>query len=230
MKKIILFVFVTSLFFGITDYTLAADVEACKIDGKCYKYGETADIGYGAMPVDDALCKGSALRVKYSTFEECEGKAAPASDSVCKCESRCVKTGEKLTSGSTASPIVDANNCSVTGCEKMENYATCLESLKEKPSETVEGVTSMVLPDASSLNQTSYTSIQTAIGGMIQKGMGIIGSIFLLMFVYGGVLFMISMGNAEKNKQGKDILVWSSLGILIILSSYALVNFLFNVF
>jgi len=65
---------------------------------------------------------------------------------------------------------------------------------------------------------------QMLIGKIINAAMGLIGSIALLMFVYGGFTWMASAGNPEKIKKGKDILVWAAIGLVIIFSSYALVN------
>jgi len=47
--------------------------------------------------------------------------------------------------------------------------------------------------------------------------------------VYGGLLFMTAMGNAEKKKKSMGILVWAVLGIVIIFSSYAVVNFVLDI-
>lgn len=64
------------------------------------------------------------------------------------------------------------------------------------------------------------------IGRVINGVLGIVGSLALLMFIYGGLLWMTSAGNDEKVKQGKDVLIWATLGLLIIFASYALVNFI----
>jgi len=41
---------------------------------------------------------------------------------------------------------------------------------------------------------------------------------------------MTSGGNAERTKQGTQILVWSALGVIAIFASYALVDLVFDVF
>ncbi|MEI7498067.1 MAG: hypothetical protein WCK11_02185 [Candidatus Falkowbacteria bacterium] len=55
--------------------------------------------------------------------------------------------------------------------------------------------------------------------------MGIIGSLTLLMFVYGGLTWMTAAGAADKVKKGRDILVWAIIGLAAILFSYAMVDF-----
>jgi len=51
------------------------------------------------------------------------------------------------------------------------------------------------------------------------------GVLALLQFIYGGLLWMTSGGNAEKVKKGKDSLLWAILGIIVVFLSYALVSF-----
>ena len=71
----------------------------------------------------------------------------------------------------------------------------------------------------------NISSFQQLIGVVIDNLMGIIGSIALVMFIVGGLIWLTSGGNATKIKQGKDIIVWSALGLALIFSSYALVRF-----
>lgn len=58
---------------------------------------------------------------------------------------------------------------------------------------------------------------------------GIIGSVALLFFVYGGFVFILSQGNAEQVSHGKAILTAAVLGIVIAFSGYALIRFMGDV-
>lgn len=80
------------------------------------------------------------------------------------------------------------------------------------------------------LNPLDIESVSVLIGRLIKIFMQIVGSIALLMFIYGGVLWMIDAGNSEKQKLAMKIIVWSSLGIVVILASYILVDFAFEAF
>ncbi len=60
---------------------------------------------------------------------------------------------------------------------------------------------------------------------IVQYMFGIIGSIALLFFVYGGFVFILSQGNPEQIGHGKAILVSAVLGIVIAFSGYAIVKF-----
>lgn len=63
------------------------------------------------------------------------------------------------------------------------------------------------------------------IGMIINSVLGVVGSLALAMFIYGGFTWMLSSGNKDKVQKGKDILVWAALGMVVIFSAYAMVNF-----
>lgn len=61
--------------------------------------------------------------------------------------------------------------------------------------------------------------------GIVIKGvLGIIGSISLLMMVWGGFQWLTSAGNQEKVKAGTQTMVWAVIGVLLVFSSFILVN------
>jgi hypothetical protein len=74
-------------------------------------------------------------------------------------------------------------------------------------------------------NPLGGTSIQSVIGRAINGVMGVVGSLALLMFVYGGLLWMTSGGSQDKVKKGKDIILWSAIGMVVIFGAYALTQF-----
>lgn len=63
-------------------------------------------------------------------------------------------------------------------------------------------------------------------GRIIKKVLGIVGVLALVMFIYGGILWMTSGGNAEKIKKGKDTIVWAVIGLAFIFFSYAILEFI----
>jgi len=66
---------------------------------------------------------------------------------------------------------------------------------------------------------------QELIGTVINAALGVIGSIALIMFIYGGFVWLTSSGNEQKVTQGRNILMWAAIGLVIIFLSYALVKF-----
>ena len=79
-------------------------------------------------------------------------------------------------------------------------------------------------------NPLGTSTIQGVVGQIIKAFLGIIGTVSLVMFIYGGMLMLTSAGAAEKIKKGQQTLVWASLGILIIFASYAILKFVFSAF
>ena len=71
-------------------------------------------------------------------------------------------------------------------------------------------------------------SIPVLLGKIISYAMGIIGSLALFMFIYGGITWMLSGGNAEQVTKGKNIVIWAALGIALIFMAYALVRFVIS--
>jgi len=55
--------------------------------------------------------------------------------------------------------------------------------------------------------------------------LGIVGSLALLMFIYGGVMLLISSGSSEKITQAKNILVAAVIGLLIVFGSFLIIKF-----
>ncbi|MDD4995083.1 MAG: pilin [Patescibacteria group bacterium] len=70
------------------------------------------------------------------------------------------------------------------------------------------------------------TDVNELIGYIIRAVTGIVGSIALLMFVAGGFVWMTAAGNEERVKLGKNILIWSTLGLVVIFSAYAVTRYI----
>jgi hypothetical protein len=58
--------------------------------------------------------------------------------------------------------------------------------------------------------------------------LGIVGALTLIMFIYGGFLWILSGGSSESVKKGKDVIVGSVVGLLIVFSSYMIINYITN--
>ncbi len=69
-------------------------------------------------------------------------------------------------------------------------------------------------------------SIPSIIGNVINAILGLVGSLALAMFIYGGFVWMLSAGSQEKVTKGKNILVWATIGLVVIFSSYAAVKYI----
>ena len=59
---------------------------------------------------------------------------------------------------------------------------------------------------------------------------GLSGTFSVLMFVYGGIVMLTAYGNESRVKWGKDILVATVIGILIVLLAWTFINLLIGSF
>jgi len=60
--------------------------------------------------------------------------------------------------------------------------------------------------------------------------LGISGTVALLMFIYGGFLWVTSAGNGEKVNQGKSAVSNAVIGLVIVFASYTLITYGLSVF
>ena len=68
-------------------------------------------------------------------------------------------------------------------------------------------------------------NINSFIARIINYLLGMIGSLALVLFIYGGFLWMTSAGRAEAVAKGQKIIIWATIGMAIVFTSYVLVKF-----
>lgn len=73
------------------------------------------------------------------------------------------------------------------------------------------------------------TDIPAFIGRGIRGVLGVIGALALLMFVYGGVVWMTA-GDSKRVDDAKNIIKNSVIGLLLIFFSYNLIGIFFDFF
>lgn len=77
-------------------------------------------------------------------------------------------------------------------------------------------------------NPLGTTSPQALLGRVIKAILSIVGSITLLMFIYGGVLWLTAGISTDGAKRGKTILSSATIGLVIIFSSYIILRYIFG--
>lgn len=87
-----------------------------------------------------------------------------------------------------------------------------------------------LLAEASgSLNPARINQPTDLINKAIKMLMAFIGSISLVLYVYAGILWLSAGGASERVDKAKKVIVWTTLGVVVMLISYILVSFVFNV-
>lgn len=99
------------------------------------------------------------------------------------------------------------------------------------------GLMAIFLPLAAVASTTNLTNpigvdslFQSAsfIGLVINRILSVIGSLALLMLVYGGLTMVMSGGNEKKVALGKEIITYTAIGLVLIFMSYAIITFFLN--
>ena len=77
-------------------------------------------------------------------------------------------------------------------------------------------------------NPLPTDKIPDLLGGAIGKALGVVGSIALVLFIYGGFTWMTAGGNTQRVTTGRNILIWATIGLIVIFLSYAILQFIFG--
>ena len=74
----------------------------------------------------------------------------------------------------------------------------------------------------------SGTNPAYLIGNIIKVVIGMLGVIFLILTIYAGITWMTAAGDSKKVDKAKGILVTSVVGLVIVLTSYAITGFVID--
>ncbi len=72
------------------------------------------------------------------------------------------------------------------------------------------------------------TSVQGIVGNIIKSVIGLFGIVATAFIVYGGILWMTSGGEEEKVKKAKKLMISGIIGMVIIVSAYAITSYLMS--
>ncbi len=107
-------------------------------------------------------------------------------------------------------------------CQANPNLAGC--SANPNPNSSSE------TPKAQLQNPLgSVVTIPQIVSKIIKLIMGLVGIISLVMFIYAGFLWLTAQGKPEAIKKGRDTMLWAVVGLVVIFSSYIVLNYIFKV-
>jgi len=75
-------------------------------------------------------------------------------------------------------------------------------------------------------NSAEMKDPNIVIGKIINSVLGVVGTIALAMFIYGGFRWMTSAGEKDGVTAGKETIKYAAFGLIIIFMAYAIINFL----
>jgi hypothetical protein len=73
----------------------------------------------------------------------------------------------------------------------------------------------------------SHPDINVIVGRVIKYIIGIAGTATLVVFIYGGILWLTARGEAANVDKGKDAMKNAVIGLIILFSSYIIVKFIY---
>lgn len=79
-------------------------------------------------------------------------------------------------------------------------------------------------------NPLRTVSVPVVTGRIISALLAIIGSIFLLIVIYGGFVWMTAAGNDAKVAKARNTLAWGVFGLVVITAAWILTGFIFDLF
>lgn len=139
-------------------------------------------------------------------------------------------TGNDLQMGDNFSSLGACNaQCAPAPGLLCEGYTnpSCKEAATKQPSPSGGSQTTGKLTNPLG-EEVTQKGLPFLIGRVINAILGIVGSIALLMFIYGGFMWLTSSGNEQRITKGKQILTWAVIGLTIIFLSYTLVGFVIS--
>jgi hypothetical protein len=76
----------------------------------------------------------------------------------------------------------------------------------------------------------AFDFISPIVANITQAGLSFLGVFFMLLMIYGGYLWMSDTGNEEQVKKARGIVVGAAIGLIIVISAYAISIFVVESF
>lgn len=136
----------------------------------------------------------------------------------------------------TTSPDYNASQCQIY----RDDLASCVASASDAPAGQLPGSGSSSASSGSAsgaqnnprvlANPLGTGDVRVVIGNVIKALLGIAGSLALLMFVWGGMQWIMSAGNSDRVQKGKSTFTWAVIGLAFIFLAFTFVNFVIRAF
>lgn len=171
----------------------------------CMKKAPSEPETSGKLYVCKQVGTGKVLECAGSAGAACAGPAAQAACGFPTDPTKCIEEASGAKS-----------------CDEAKNPSA--------PKETAVPPKKQAAPIPPLSNPLGTTDISVILGRVVSAFLGIAGSVALLMFVYGGFTWITSGGSSERITKGKNTMIWATIGIAFIFSSYAMLSYLLRIF
>lgn len=81
-----------------------------------------------------------------------------------------------------------------------------------------------------SVNDGNSTDLPAFITNIVNIMLFLAGVVAVIMIIIGGIRFVVSNGDSGSVKSAKDTVLYSVIGLIVVILAYAIVNFVINSF
>lgn len=175
----------------------------------------TSSTAPGACRAD---CDAEALRRYNNANDECRLEVF----NQILCESQAISDSQNFLSSCLRNCPTDEQ---ILGIPEPSQQPTQLSTTPSPSKNVSDAIDSRVL---AVINPLGLNDPRAFVGRILNGVIGISGLIFLIMFVYSGLLFLIAGGEEGPIKKAKSIMTYSVIGIVVIAGAYIIVNTIFQ--
>ncbi len=104
-------------------------------------------------------------------------------------------------------------------------FMVSAKSITEGLDETAK--TANLLPEGSE-GAYGQVLVQNKIGDIIKAILSMVGVIFFVLVLYGGLTWMLAGGDSDKVSTGRNYIIYAALGLGLIALSYGIANYVIN--
>ncbi len=94
---------------------------------------------------------------------------------------------------------------------------------------SAEGVLTNLENTGSAIPGIGGDSLPTMIGRIVGALLSFVGVLFLILMIYGGIMWMTARGNEQQVEKARSLIVAAIIGIIITLAAYAITMFVGNI-
>ena len=97
------------------------------------------------------------------------------------------------------------------------------------PDKTIrEGESVSALSECNVEKTEGEKSLMSNVSMLINVFASVMGFLAIGMIIYGGFMLLTAQGDPARIKRGKDVVLYSVIGLILVVLAYAIVNFVMN--
>ena len=97
------------------------------------------------------------------------------------------------------------------------------------PDKTIrEGESVSALSECNVEKTEGEKSLMSNVSMLINVFASVMGFLAIVMIIYGGFMLLTAQGDPARIKRGKDVVLYSVIGLILVVLAYAIVNFVMN--